>query len=284
MRRMIEATRKPPAAKNRARRPSTPLWRRPWVIRGGAVLGLALMAGALSWAWTEGRLAEAHDSAVAALVEVSAAAGLVTGEVFVVGREKTSRRALIDALDVTLGAPLLAFDAEAARRRIEALGWVREAVVERRLPNTIFLRIVERQPLALWQRAGRLLVIDRDGVVIDGAAPARFSLLPVIVGADAPAHVGRLLDVLASEPSLNQRVAAAVRVGGRRWNLRFDNGVDVELPERNFAAAWRRLAEFERLHQLLERDITAIDLRLPDRLVVRPSEAFRGWSAEGENT
>lgn len=284
MRRMTRATRKPAAAKSRARRPSTPLWRRTRVIRGGAVAGLALMAGALSWAWIEGRLAEAYDRTATALVEVSAAAGLVTGEVFVVGRDKTSRQALIEALDVTLGAPILAFDAEAARRRVEALGWVREAVVERRLPNTIFLRIVERQPLALWQRDGRLLVIDRDGVVIDGAAPARFSPLPVIVGEDAPAHIGRLLDVLASEPGLNQRVAAAVRVGGRRWNLRFDNGVDVELPELNFAAAWRRLADFERLHQLLERDITVIDLRLPDRLVVRPSEAFRGWGAEGENT
>jgi len=167
---------------------------------------------------------------------------------------------------------------------VEAIGWVREAVVERRFPDTIFLRIEERDPLALWQKNGRLFVIDNDGVVIKGASPQNYALLPVIVGDDAPANAGLLLTVLASEPSLHQRVAAAVRVGGRRWNLRFDNGVDVELPEQNFAAAWRRLAEFERIHQLLARDITAIDLRLPDRLVVRPAEAFSGWSAEGENT
>lgn len=284
MRRMIDTARKSAAAKLRDRRSSTPLWRRPLLLRGGVVLGLALMAGALGWAWTTGRAADAYDKAWAALIEVSAAAGLVTGEVFVSGRQRTSRTALIEALDVTLGEPLLGFDADAARRRIEALGWVREAVVERRLPDTIFLRIEERQPLALWQRAGRLVVIDRDGVVIDGARPRQFSKLAVIVGDDAPAHAAPLLAVLASEPGLNRRVAAAVRVGGRRWNLRFDNGVDVQLPERNLAAAWRRLAEFERNHQLLERDITAIDLRLPDRLVVRPAEAFSGWSADGENT
>lgn len=284
MRRMIDAIHK----LARRRRGSAPLWRRPWAIRGairgGAILGLVLVVGALSWAWIDGRVAEAYERARLTLVDVSAAAGLVTGEVFVVGREQTSRRALIDALDVTLGAPLLAFDVEAARRRIEAIGWVREAVVERRFPNTIFLRIVERDPLALWQRGGRFLVIDRDGVVIDGAHPVRFSRLPVIVGDDAPDHAGLLLNVLASEPGLHRRVAAAVRVGGRRWNLRFDNGVDVELPEQNFAAAWRRLAEIERLHQLLARDITAIDLRLPDRIVVRPAEAFSGWGAKGENT
>ena len=243
-----------------------------------------MMVGAGGWAWNAGLVEKAYEGVRAGLIEASAAAGLVTGEVFVVGRKMTPRQALIEALGVTLGAPLLSFDAEAARRRIEAIGWVREAIVERRFPDTIFLRIEERAPLALWQRAGRRLVIDRDGVVIDGAAPVRFSRLPVMVGDDAPEHAGRLLEVLATEPGLNQRVAAAVRVGGRRWNLRFDNGVDVELPEEDFAAAWRRLAEFERRHRLLSRDITVIDLRLPDRLVVRPAEAFSGWSADGEST
>ena len=283
MRRMIDA--KPKIEKSRPRLAAPPLWRRPRALfKGGAVLGFVLTAGALSWAWADGRLSGAYDSARAGLVDAAAAAGLVTGEVFVVGREMTSRVALIEALDVTLGEPMLAFDAEAARNRIEALGWVREAVVERRFPDTIFLRIVERKPLALWQRAGQLLVIGRDGTVIEDAAPARFSLLPVIVGDDAPAHAAPLLTVLASEPGLNQRVAAAVRVGGRRWNLRFDNGIDVEMPEQDLAGAWRRLAEFERTYQLLARDITAIDLRLPDRLVVRPADAFSGWTADGENT
>ena len=280
MRRLTETPRK----STRGRRSMTARWRRPWVIRGGAILGFVILVGAVGWTGADGRLEAAYENARAGLIEFSAAAGLVTGEVFVVGREKTPRRVLIDALDVTLGAPLLSFDAEAARRRIEAIGWVREAVVERRFPDTIFLRIEERDPLALWQKNGRLFVIDNDGVVIKGASPQNYALLPVIVGDDAPANAGLLLTVLASEPSLHQRVAAAVRVGGRRWNLRFDNGVDVELPEQNFAAAWRRLAEFERIHQLLARDITAIDLRLPDRLVVRPAEAFSGWSAEGENT
>lgn len=283
MRHMIDANPKP--EHSRPRRAVTPPWRRPRVLlRGGAMLGLVLTAGALSWAGADGRLSAAYVLARAGLLDASAAAGLVTGEVFVTGRDKTSRLALIEALGVTLGEPMLAFDAEAARNRIEALGWVRAAVVERRWPDTIFLRIVERKPLALWQRDGKLVVIDRGGVVIEGAAPARFSRLPVIVGDDAPAHAAPLLSVLASEPGLSQRVAAAVRVGGRRWNLRFDNGVDVEMPEQDLAGAWRRLAEFERTYQLLARDITAIDLRLPDRLVVRPAEAFSAWTADGEET
>ena len=290
MRRLTERARrfaaafKPETGKGRPRRRSARRWVRPALGYGAAVLGLALTIGALAWAWSSGRAAGEFGRARAALVEATAAAGLVVNEVYVAGRGETGRAALIEALGVTLGTPLMAFDADGARRRVEALGWVREATVERRFPETVFVRIVEREPLALWQRGGGLVVVDRDGVVIDGAPADRFARLPVIVGDDAAHHAARLLAVLASEPGLSGRVEAAVRVGGRRWNLRFNNGVDVQLPEEGFAAAWHRLAAFERRHQVLARGVTGIDLRLPDRVVVRPSEALGAMGGDGEKT
>ncbi|MGH7093497.1 MAG: cell division protein FtsQ/DivIB, partial [Stellaceae bacterium] len=98
---------------------------------------------------------------------------------------------------------------------------------------------------------------------------ARFSRLPTVVGADAPAHARELLDMLGSEPRLAARVTAAIRVGGRRWDLRIDHAIDVMLPEEDPAAAWERLAEAERSNDLLQRNVQTIDLRLPDRLVIR---------------
>ena len=71
------------------------------------------------------------------------------------------------------------------------------------------------------------------------------------------------------QPELMRRVSAAVRVGGRRWNIRLDNGIDVRLPEENPALAWARLAEYERIHKVLAKDIGVLDLRLPDRLIVQ---------------
>jgi cell division protein FtsQ len=75
--------------------------------------------------------------------------------------------------------------------------------------------------------------------------------------------------MVTSEPDLAGRVVAAVRIGGRRWNLRLDNGIDVELPEDGTATAWAKLAQLERTSRLLARDVQVIDLRLPDRLVLR---------------
>jgi cell division protein FtsQ len=146
---------------------------------------------------------------------------------------------------------------------------VRSATIERRLPGTLFVRLVERRPLAVWQHGGIQQLIDREGAVIAVEDLSRFARLPIVVGDDAAPNAAALIDALASEPELAARVTAAVRVGGRRWNLRIDDVIDVLLPEEGAAGAWSRLAELERANALLKRDVQTVDLRLPDRLVLR---------------
>ena len=291
MRRLSVDTRRKRAARGRAR-PAGP--RRRWLRRvlrpmvlalAGGALALALIVGGGAWLWTSGRIAAMAGAARAGAIGLSADAGLILREVSVTGRVETPPDAVLAALRGGRGAPLVTIDPEAARARIEAIGWVRRAVVERRFPDTVFVRLVERRPLALWQRKGKFLVIDRDGVVITSARPRDFSSLPVIVGDDAPANAAGLIAAMATEPKLSARVKSAVRVGGRRWNLRLDNGIDVRLPENGVAEAWRRLAEFDRRHRLLARDITAVDLRLPDRLVVvRPSDGVAEDKGKSKST
>jgi hypothetical protein len=140
---------------------------------------------------------------------------------------------------------------------------------DRRLPDTLYVRLVEKRPLALWQHDGRLQLIDDTGAVIPVPRLDRFAKLPLVVGADAASHAADLLAMLAKEPDLAARVTAAVRVGGRRWNLRLDGRIDVLLPADDAATAWAALAHLERSSAILEREVEAIDLRLPDRLVVR---------------
>jgi len=178
-------------------------------------------------------------------------------------------------------------DPAAARAALEALPWVRTASVERQLPGTVYIRITEREPLALWQEQGVIRVIDLEGAVIPGIEPRRFAHLPLVVGPDAPAHAARLIAVMNSEPELRDRVTAAVRVGGRRWNIQIEGRIDVRLPEADAAAAWSQLARIERQQGLLSRDVIVIDLRLPDRLVVRtdPAKGPLGQEAvKGEST
>ncbi len=271
------------ASRRGARKPDT---RRLWQ-RGGIVFAAGLVLAGIGWLATSGWIPRSLERAELALLAATADAGLKLGDVLVEGRQRTERRVVLETLSVVRGQPILAFDPYAAQARLERLPWVRGATVERRLPAAIHVRLIERQPLALWQHQGRISVIDQGGEVISGAEPKAFTRLLLVVGADAPENTPDLLALLNSEPELRTRVSSAVRVRGRRWNLRLNDGIDVRLPEQNPTAAWAELARAQREHGLLGRDVAVIDLRLPDRLVVRTtSEAApkRAPGRAGEET
>ena len=240
---------------------------------GPLTLALAIGIGGAVWLWRSGTIAAVADKTLAVAAtgvdQVSVALGLVVEEVWVTGRSEAEKTALLAALGVARGTPILRFDPAAARDRVEALGWVREASVRRSLPNEIHLHIVERRPLALWQHGGKMLLIGQDAKPITSRNLGRFTNLPLLVGEDAPGHAARLFDVLAAEPALGKRVVSAIRVGGRRWNLKLDNEVEVRLPEQDPLAAWMRLGKLEREQGVLSRDVSVLDLRLPDRVVLR---------------
>jgi cell division protein FtsQ len=225
-----------------------------------------------SWqVWKSGWVFDAIEKVKWSAIKVSAEAGFELNDIFVIGRSETQQDKLLNAIRLTRGAPILAFDLKAAQKRIESLRWIKKARVKRMLPDTVLLNIVEHKPLALWQNKGSFSLIGMDGEVILKNDLDRFSDLMVVVGSDAPEHTLKLLKALNTEPDLMRLVKAAVRIGGRRWNLRLKGGVDVRLPEDNTAAAWARLAEYDRTHQVLDRKIKILDLRLPDRLIVRES-------------
>ena len=246
----------------------------------GVAAGLGVAAATIGYVGEAGLPAPARavvDAAEAQALAASAHLGLSVQEVLVDGRVETPAADVLHVLDVSRGGPILAFRPAEAKAELEKLPWIKTASVERRLPNTVYVRLAERVPLALWQRRGQLTLIDRDGVEIPGADLSRFGALPVVVGDGAPKHAADLFALLATEPDLARRVTAAVRVGDRRWNLRFDLGegrtVDVLLPELNPGAAWARLADLDHSKGLFDHNIIAVDLRFPDRLIVRVVQA-----------
>ena len=257
-------------------------------LRAGvpAVL-LAAVAGSGVWAWQSGWVARQGQQVSHAAVDAAAKAGLTLDQVVVSGRNRTQPDSILAALGIRQGGPILGFDPARAKQRLEDLPWVKTAIVERSLPGTVRIALTERAPLALWQLDGALSVIDRDGERIDRAAPGDHADLPLVVGPGAPEHAQELLALLASEPEMNARVNAAVRVRDRRWNIVLRNGVEVQLPAETPSRAWSRLAQIERKHGVLQRDVRMIDLRLPDRMVVRMAPGSKPMSEPpgmGEST
>lgn len=225
-----------------------------------------------------------RDEASRQVNKVLALSGFSIQDVRVTGRTQTRKDELLAAVGVQRGDPIFGFDTEAARLRIERLGWVEAATVTRLLPDTIRIEIAEREPFALWQRGGELSLIDAAGRPITDEGVQDFAHLPFIVGFGAPRAAPELLRLMrAEQPQLLSRVRAFVRVSDRRWNLRLENGVDVKLPETGIAAALSTLATHDGKHRILSRDVVAIDLRLPDRVTVELGEgAMNGTGLAAE--
>lgn len=200
---------------------------------------------------------------------LTAGLGLRVETVVIEGRSNTPEPLVRAALGVARGDPLYGVSLDAARARLESLAWVQRAEVARDLPGTIVVRLTERRPFAVWQSQGRFTLIDRAGREVADEGVANFKTLPLVVGANAPAHTAEILDLLEKYPTLRARVVALVRVGGRRWTLHLGNGTDVLLPEGHDAAALARLMQLQTAHDLLDRRLAIVDLRAPDRLVLR---------------
>lgn len=255
---------RPPAR----RRPRSALERRLKV--GGIAFAIALtLGGASYWSFASGWAGGLYDVAHYAVLNATAQAGFSLRELKVEGRIETSKDDILAAVAAGKGDPILGLDIKAVRERLVALPWIVEASVERRFPDELVVSVKEAEPMALWQKKQQLYLVSRDGDVIEAANIKKYAKLLIIVGEDAPQHAQPLFDMLALEPELRGHVTAAVFVGKRRWNVRLDNGIDVKLPEEGAPDAWKLLADLDRQHQLLGKNIVAIDLRSPDKVVVR---------------
>lgn len=261
------------AAQEANRRRALPRWAEPAMKIARRAVPVLVLAGVGAWAWGSGYAQMLTHSATDKILAASVDAGLSVQDVTVVGREKAATADLLKALGVQRGTPILAFDPHQARLALEQIPWVRQARVERRLPDTIAVTITEREPMALWQTDRQLRLIDADGIVLTASDLSKWPNLPMLVGADAPRRGPALLRILAQEPTIAPLVEAAVLVSGRRWDLHLKNGVDIKLPEQDVANALKQLAIVQQTNNVLDKDIVAVDLRIPDRLSVQTSTA-----------
>lgn len=221
------------------------------------------------WAISSGWVTETIDAAHQGILQTTAASGFALREVRVEGRGETAVDDILRAVQANRGDPILGIDIDGVRQRLEHLPWIESASVERRFPDQLVVAVTEAEPMALWQRSQKLYLVSREGAVIETANLGKYAKLLIIVGEDAPNKAQDLFDILAQEPDLRAHVTAAVLVGKRRWNIRMDNDVDVKLPEDGALDAWRHFAELNRQNNLLDKDVTVVDLRQPDRVVVR---------------
>lgn len=242
------------------------------ILLGSGGLMIGYVAISTLWALHTGQLQQSVGRTEQSFWNATASLGFRVDQVTLTGRKHASAAAVKAALGVAQGAPILAYPLADMKARLEAIPEVKSASISRVLPNRISIVISERLPVAWWQKDGVQQLVDAEGIVLERKKYAGVRQLPVVVGPDAPKHVGELIALLDTTPALKPDIVAAVRVGERRWNVELKNDVVVMLPEQNAADAWKRFATLVEKEALLSKAIRSVDMRVEDRVFIMPVE------------
>jgi cell division protein FtsQ len=234
--------------------------------------GLAILAALAVAGATDHRAERLLATAGDGFIQTTADMGFTLDDVRLDGASPQARPDILRAAALPRGAALLAIDLDATRKRIEQVGWVKSAKVERLFPGSVVIAIDERHLTAVWEHAGRVSVVDAGGVVAPEADPGHFSNLPLVVGEGANVAAAAILPHVMSRPRLAQHVDAFVRVDGRRWDLRLKDGAIVQLPANDEEAALIRLDQLDQQSRILDLGFSRIDLRDPEMVAVRPRQ------------
>ena len=200
--------------------------------------------------------------------QLTANLGFTIKDITVEGQKYTSSDKITKALRIKPGMPIFAISLSNLKARLENLEWIKYAVVERHLPNIIHISIVERTPIALGQKDQKLYIIDDEGVIINEKEIATHLHLPIIIGDGSEMYASSLIKILKIDKELFKHVISIIRVSERRWNVRFDNDLEIKLPEENMEKAWHKVIKIYKKKELFMPDYASIDLRIANKIFV----------------
>lgn len=254
----------------------TPAWR--WFLRIGLPL-LVVVGGVAGYFADDTRRNAIVDRVAEIRRQIETRPEFMVERMSIEGASELVREDIRAAVPQDLPASSFDLDLSTLRARIKEIPAVAEAAVRIRQGGVLAVDITEREPAALWRTRSGIRVLDREGVSIATVADrAARSDLPVLTGAGAKAHVSEALDILEAARPLETDIRGLVRMGERRWDLVLRDGKRVMLPEREPVPALERVIVLDAAHEMLDRDLVAVDMRIRTRPTVRLSDhATQEW-------
>lgn len=182
---------------------------------------------------------------------------------------------------VPIDFPVSSFDLdlETIRQTIIGLYPVKEASVRIRPGGILQIDVIERVPALVWRTRDSVELLDETGAHV-GFIQSRAERpdLPLIAGEGADEHVHEATQLFASAAPLGDRLRGLVRIGARRWDVVLDRDQRILLPVKDPVQALERVIALSEADDMLERDVTVIDMRLSQRPTLRMSDdAVKEW-------
>ena len=146
--------------------------------------------------------------------------------------------------------------------------WVEEIYVERILPDTIKIKVLEKKPIAIWQNHKGNKLITINGDVISHANVNKFTnSFPIIKGEKSKENISSILKILETNKNFAKNIWSLTFINQRRWDLHFNQGLIVRLPSQDVIKAWQKIIKLQTNYNILNLKLTEIDLRNPEQIL-----------------
>ncbi len=152
------------------------------------------------------------------------------------------------------------------------LPWINQVIITRSMPDILNISVTEYEPFAIWQNEGKKYFTDKEGNLVPFVEMEEFEHMVILSGKGANTHARSLFNIFATDPNLSANVYSATWVSNRRWDIRFDNGLLIKLPENNISEAWQRLMKIYNMQGSIV-GLKIIDLRILDKTYLEYEDA-----------
>lgn len=239
------------------------------LLRNVAVLAIVVACGIWIWqhAQSDARFAVKH-------IEIA-------------GEVHTPRAAIDRVAQRYVGLNLFQIDIARVQRDLGGVGWISRINIEKKLPDTLRIKITERTPVALVSSNGTLRYVDEAGAAFAELTPAAGDNdLPLITGASGPEltrAIALLRELRARDREIYSRVSEVRPIAPRGFAI-FDRelGAFVYADADNVSAKWRSL--YAILGAENHPRIEYADLRFADRVIVRTRNVIPKTPGAGAET
>lgn len=180
------------------------------------------------------------------------------------------------------GANIFTVDSKLLEQNLLLHPMVKEVEITRKLPHTLVISVVEREPILLVPTEQGFLELDQTGVYLKKVSTISNVGLPIVTGVDVPANVGpgqiivdpkltQALEFLSKTPQEKRRLIMELEVrDNNQYYLFTSEGIEVR-----FGLAEDLEQKFEILEQILKsgdlagKKVEYIDLTTPAIPVIK---------------
>ncbi|MDC3140576.1 FtsQ-type POTRA domain-containing protein [Alphaproteobacteria bacterium] len=194
--------------------------------------------------------------------------GFKIENVLITGTRNLSNNYIKDTIEIYNDGSIFNIDLSSIYNEIKQNAWVKEVSIERILPNIIKIKILENQPIAIWQNKKNNKLITANGdIIFDGNVNDFKNDFPIIKGNKSKENISSILKILETNQSFYKNIWSLTFINERRWDLHFNQGLVVRLPSKGIKKAWEKIIKLQKNYNVLNLRLTEIDLRNPKQIL-----------------